>query len=421
MYKINKLNNGLRLITVPMRGTKTATVLIMVGTGSKYENKDNNGVSHFLEHMFFKGTKKRPNTLAIASQLDSIGGVYNAFTGKEYTGYWVKTDSSQIEQAMDVVSDILLNSKMDGKEMEREKGVIIEEYNMYLDNPVMHIEDVFEQCLYGNQPAGWDTIGTKENINKFKRRDLLKYLQKQYGTQNTTICLAGNISDKMSQQLVKKYFSRLKKTDWQKKLKVEEGQKKPEIRAEYKKTDQTHLSLGVRTFSDNHKDKYIAKMIAAILGGSMSSRLFMSLRERRGLAYYVRTNTEFYTDSGYLTTQAGVPTEKIDQAIKIILSEYRKLKHNLVSQKELRRVKDMIRGKTVIYLEASDNLANWYTRQAVMDENILAPSAYFKKLEAVKVEDIRRVARDIFINQGLNLAIIGPYKEREKFEELLKF
>jgi len=181
------LNNGLRLITVPMRGTKTATVLIIVGTGSKYETKDNNGISHFLEHMFFKGTRKRPNTLAIASQLDSIGGVYNAFTGKEYTGYWVKTDSSQIEQAMDVVSDILLNSKMEGKEMEREKGVIIEEFNMYLDNPVMHIEDVFEQCLYGDQPAGWDTIGTKENILGFKRRDLVKYLQKQYGAQSAIV------------------------------------------------------------------------------------------------------------------------------------------------------------------------------------------------------------------------------------------
>lgn len=414
------LNNGLRLITVPMRGTKTATVLIIVGTGSKYETKDNNGISHFLEHMFFKGTRKRPNTLAIASQLDSIGGVYNAFTGKEYTGYWVKTDSSQIEQAMDVVSDILLNSKMEGKEMEREKGVIIEEFNMYLDNPVMHIEDVFEQCLYGDQPAGWDTIGTKENILGFKRRDLVKYLQKQYGAQSAIVCLAGNIKEDAGRRLVNKYFSRLKQSDFKEKLKVEEKQKNPKIIIEHKKTGQTHLSLGVRTFPGNHKDKYIAKMIAVILGGSMSSRLFMSLRERRGLAYYVRTSTEFYTDSGYLTTQAGVPTDKVEQALKIILAEYNKLKQVLVGQEELKRVKDMIKGKTVISLEASDNLANWYARQAVMDEEVLTPARYFKKTEAVRARDIRRVARDIFVDHGLNLAMIGPHKDRGKFRELLK-
>lgn len=420
MYKLHILKSGLRLITAPMRGTKTATVLIMVGTGSKYETKANNGVSHFLEHMLFKGTEKRPDTLTIASELDNLGGVYNAFTAKEYMGYWVKSDAEKIEESMDVVSDILLNSKFASDEIKREKGVIIEEFNMYLDNPMMHIEDVFEQCLYGNQPAGWDTMGTKENILKFKRSDLTHYFRQQYGAQSTIICLAGRVGEKTGVKLVDRYFSHLRESDWQNKPKVKEEQIKPVIRIEYKKTDQVHLSLGVRTFSSSHKNKYITKVMATLLGGAMSSRLFLALRERRGLAYYVRTSTEFYTDTGYLTTQAGVPIAKMEQAIKIILAEYRKLKTMAVPKEELERIIKMLVGKTVIFLEASDNMANWYCRQAVMEEEISTPEKYFRKLKAVKPRDIKKVAQEIFVNQGLNLAMIGPYQDSQRFRELLK-
>lgn len=420
MYKFYTLSNGLQLITVPMRGTKTATILVMVRTGSKYETKANNGVSHFLEHMLFKGTKKRPDTLAISSELDNLGGIYNAFTAKEYMGYWAKSDAKKIEESMDVVSDILLNSKFASDEIKREKGVIIEEFNMYQDNPIMYIEDVFEQCLYGDQPAGWDTLGAKENITRFKRHDLVNYLRQQYGAQSTIICLAGDISLKKGRKLVQNHFSSFAYSDWQDKLRVKEKQRKPAVTLKYKKTDQVHLSLGVRTFSSSHKNKYITKVMAALLGGAMSSRLFLALRERRGLAYYVRTSTEFYTDTGYLTTQAGVPIAKMEQAIKIILAEYRKLKTMAVPQEELERIIKMLVGKTVIFLEASDNMANWYCRQAVMDEEVLTPARYFKKIEAVKAGDIKRVARDIFVDQGLNLAMIGPCREDKRFKELLK-
>ncbi len=410
MPKIQKLKSGLRYITVPIKGTKTATILVMVGTGSKYENKNNNGISHFLEHMFFKGTKKRPTTLAISSEIDELGGDFNAFTSKEYTGYYVKADSDKIEKAIDVVSDMIINSKLDVKEIEREKGVIIEEMNMYKDNPMAYIEDLFEECLYGNQPAGWDTIGTKKNILRFKRKDFTDYLKSQYGINNMIVCVAGNIK-KGAKNKIEKYFSKLPKEKFKDKKMVIEKQTEPKIKIHYKKTDQTNLSLGVRAMPVNHKDEYIVKMISILLGGSMSSRLFIELRERRGLAYYVRSQAEFYTDTGYLTTQAGVPVKQLEEAIKIILREYKKITTTLVSEKELQRIKDLFKGRMAIFQEGSDNVASWYGRHIVLRGKALTPDEFIKKMLDVKAEDIRRVARKIFIDEGLNLAVIGPYKK----------
>lgn len=425
MYKLQTLKNRLRLITIPMAGTKTATVLVMVRTGSKYENKNNSGISHFLEHMFFKGTEKRPDTLAISSELDGIGAEFNAFTGKEYTGYWVKSDAEQIELAMDVVSDMLLNSKLNEKEIEREKGVIIEELNMYRDNPAMYIEDLFEELLYGNQPAGWDTIGDKKNILKFKRNDFTDYLASQYGARNTFVCVAGNLnqSDRAdkSNYLAEKYFSKLKPSKFQDKKPVREKQSKPEIKLHYKKTDQAHLSLGARAFPIGHKDEHALKAAAILLGGSMSSRLFIELRERKGLAYSVKTQAELYTDSGYLTTEAGVPIGKATEAIKIILDEYKKLAKTLVDKKELERTKNLIRGRLAIQFESSDNVASWYGKHMVLRDKILTPEEFLKAMDKVSAEDIKRVARDIFDSKKLNLAVIGPFREKERFEEMLKF
>ncbi len=432
MYKLQTLSNKLRLITIPMRGTKTATVLVMVKTGSKYENKNNNGISHFLEHMFFKGTDKRPNTLAITSELDSVGAEFSAFTGKEYTGYWVKVGAGQIELALDVVSDMLINSKFEQKEIDREKGVIIEEFNMCRDNPIMYIEDLFEELLYGNQPAGWDTIGTKKNILRFKRNDFVDYLTSQYGAQNIFVCAAGDIkttptiegeireSRLQLSALVNKYFSKLQASDFQGKQPVKEKQTKPQVKLHYKKIDQANLSLGVRTFPIGHQDEFILKITSILLGGSMSSRLFIQLRERHGLAYYVRTQSEFYTDTGYLTTQAGVPIDKLDQAIKIILVEYKKLVNRLVDKIELDKIKNLIHGKMAIQLEASENVADWYGRSFALREKILTPEELLKAINKVTARDIQRVAQDIFVNKGLNLAVIGPLRDGERFIKILK-
>ncbi len=410
MPKIQHLKNNLRYIIIPVKGTKTATILVIVGTGSKYENKENNGVSHFLEHMFFKGTKKRPNTLALSSELDSMGAEFNAFTSKEYTGYWIKADAEKIGKAAEIVSDMFLNSKLDASEIEREKGVIIEELNMYRDNPMYYIEDLFEELLYGDSPAGWDTLGTKENILRFKRDDFVNYLKSQYGSGNSMICVAGKVNGSV-ENILNKHFSKIKKSNFQNKVKVIENQQAPASKIFYKKTDQAHLSLGVRAYPVGHKDEHILRFISILLGGAMSSRLFIELRERKGLAYYIKTGAEFYTDSGYLTTQAGVPVQKLKEAVEIILKEYKKIKIDLVPAKELKKIKDLFKGRIALQLEASDDVANFYARQIVLRNKILTPEEYIKKMQSVTAAQIKKVAQEIFTNEKLNFAVIGPYEK----------
>jgi len=417
-YKLQHLSNKIPLVMIPVKGAATVTVLVMVKTGSKYESREQSGLSHFLEHLFFKGTKKRSTTLAISSALDILGGEYNAFTSKEYTGYWVKVAAPKLGRAMDIVSDMLLNSQFDEEEIAREKGVIIEELNMYEDNPLMHIEDVFESCLYGDSPAGWDTIGTKENIQRFKRQDFIDYLNQQYGTKSMHIILAGGVKDS-DKKIVEKLFSGFQKNPWKRSAPTPDKQKNPQTKGVYKKIDQTNLSLGVRTFPACHAEEFRVKLLAVILGGSMSSRLFINLRERNGLAYYVRTSAETYSDAGYLTTQAGVPREKAAEAIKIIMSEYQRIKEELIDEKEIKRAKEMLIGKSLLQLEATDNLANWYGRQAMMRSKMMTPKEYLNQMKQITASQLRQTARKIFVADGLNLALIGQDKA-EKYKSILK-
>lgn len=421
-YSINKLNNKLAYISAPMVGTKTVTVLLVVRTGSKYESRRESGLSHFLEHMFFKGTNKRPTALALASELDSVGGEYNAFTSKEYTGYWIKVGNEKTGAALELVSDMLLNSKFEAEEIEREKGTIIEELNMYEDNPLMKIEDVFEACLYGDTPAGWDTIGTVNNIKAFKRQDFINYFTKQYGATSSTLIVAGNLPQNIN-SLVKKYFSSFTKNNWQNKVAVKENQKTPKILKVVKKTDQVTLSLGVRTTAVGHKDEFLVKLLAIILGGSMSSRLFSEIRERRGLAYSVRTGAEFYSDSGYLTTTTGIKLNHEEEVVKLIVSAYQRISQELVSEEELNRAKDMLRGRLAISLESSDDVANWYGRQAILRKKYFTPEEYLKEISKITANDLRRVARKIFVEHNLNLALIGPIdtKKENALKKILKF
>lgn len=418
-YKKVILSNKVPVFTIPVKGAKTTTALIMFKTGSKYETRENSGISHFLEHLFFKGTKRRPNTLQLSSEMDSLGGEYNAFTSKEYTGYWFKVANNKLGKALDILGDMLFNSLFDPEEIEREKGVIIEELNMYEDNPQMHIEDVFETCLYGDTPAGWETIGTKDNIRSFKREDLIKYFKTQYGVKSVYVILAGAVKPN-SKKLVNKIFGEFKINKPQAKKVVIEKQNKPQLKISPKKTDQVALSLGVRAYPFGHHNEFKLKLLSIILGGSMSSRLFINLRERNGLAYYVRTNTEFYSDSGYLTTQAGVPKDKAEAAIKIILTEYKKLTKELVPAKELKRAKDMLQGRVLLQMEATDNLANWYARQAMYRREVLTPGEMLKTIKKITPEQIRLVAHEVFSNNKLNLAIIGELK-KEKIKPILKF
>ena len=420
MFKKTKFPNGLRLVTVPMKGTKAVTVLVLVGAGSKYEDKKNNGISHFLEHMFFKGTKKRPNTLAITEILDRVGGEYSAFTGKEYTGYHAKVDAKHLDLALDWVSDIFLNSKLNLEEIEREKGVIIEEINMYLDTPIKYISDLWEGLLYGNQPAGWKILGEKEAIAKMKRKQFLDYLKEYYLAKNVVVVVAGNIGEVKSQKSkVQSYFANIKKGQPKAKQKVVEKQKKPGVLVHYKKTDQTHFYLGVRAYDIFDERKYALVVLGVILGGNMSSRLWISVRERQGLAYYITTLVQPYTDSGYLVTYAGVDNKKVEKAIKIILEEYKKITQGKISGIELKKAKDYIRGSTILELESSDAVASFFGGQEVLTNKILTSEQKFAKIDSVTVEDIQKTAQDIFRPEKLNIALIGPFKDKKKFEKLL--
>ncbi len=401
-----------------MKNTRAVTTLILVGTGSKYETKDINGISHFLEHMFFKGTKKRPNTLKIAETLDRVGGEYNAFTGKELTGFWAKVQSKHLDLALDWISDIFLNSKLEEKEIEKEKGVIIEEINMYLDTPIQYIGNLWEKLLYGDQPAGWLTIGEKEDILNFNRKKVVNYLKRNYSSKNTIVCLAGDIDSGEVEKKIKKYFKSINMSFPPQKKEVKEEQTAPCVLSYFKKTDQTHLCLGVRGYNRFHPKRYIQSLLAVILGGNMSSRLFISVREKRGLAYYIKTSSESNTDTGYLVTQAGIRHQETKKAVKLILKEYSILKDKGTNKAELKKAKDYLKGKLSLSLESSDTQASFYAGQELLDKEILTPKEKFKIIDRITVNDIKKVAEEIFKPENLNLALIGPQKE--KFKKILK-
>jgi len=421
MFKKYTLPNGLRLILAPMEGAQSVTVLVLVATGSKYETKEINGISHFLEHMFFKGTKKRPTNMEIASVLDSVGGAYNAFTDKEMTGYWAKVDAKHFDLALDWVADIFLNSKIEAEEVEREKGVILEEINMYLDTPMRYIGDLWEQLLYGDQPAGWMIAGEKEIIKKLAQPQFIKYLASQYVAKNTIVVVAGSDKQVQSSKFkVQSFFKEIKAGNLKNKLKAIEKQNQPGLKVHFKETDQTHLIIGCRGYNIFDKNRYPAALLGTILGGYMSSRLWTEVRERRGLAYYVRAAHENYTDTGYLAASAGVDNKRIEEAIKVILDEFKKTKEQKIPEAEIKKAKDHIRGATLLSLESSDEVASYLGGQEVLKKEILLPEEFFKKIEAVTAKDLQRVAREIFRPEKLNLALIGPFKEKERFEKLLK-
>ena len=415
MYKKINLKSGLRFIHVPVKDTKTVTFLVLFGAGSKYETVKIAGLSHFLEHMFFKGTKKRPNSLAISEYLDEVGGEYNAFTSKEYTGYYAKVAARHKERAVDFVSDILLNSKFDEKEIEKERGVIIEEMNMYQDNPMAYVGELFEKLLYGDQPAGRLTIGTKEAVTGADRQKFLDYFKKLYLSKNAVVCMAGNISEKDSKDLVEKYLDKFLQGESIEKKKVIEKQDKSDILLYTKKTDQTHLCLGVRAYDMYSKKRHALQLLSIILGGSMSSRLFTEIREKRGLAYYVRATADLYTDSGYLVMQAGVRNDQAKEAVQVTLEQFKKIRDERVPEKELYKAKEFVKGKTLIGLESSDEKAMFYSLQEILKNKIEDVKTKFEKIDAVTVDDLQDVAQDIFVNNKLNLAVIGPFKDKSVF------
>ncbi|MBI2034406.1 MAG: insulinase family protein [Candidatus Levybacteria bacterium] len=372
--------------------------------------------------MAFKGTQKRSSALAISSLIDGIGGEFNAFTDKEITGYYIKSSKNNIKLSLDVLSDMLMHAKLDPKEIDKERGVILEEINLYEDTPVRKIGDIYEYLMYGDTPMGWDTAGEKEIIKKITREDFVTYMDDFYSAANCTVVVAGGIDTKKTFDLVSEYFSPMKRFKTKKKKPVKLSQKKPEMLVKHKQTEQVHLALGVRTASVNSADRYALSVLSAIFGGGMSSRLFHEVREKRGLAYYVRTQSEHYSDSGTLVTTAGIDPKRIGEAVEVILSEYKKAGAGrlAVTGDELKKAKQFLKGHMVLELEDSRAVAGYYANQELLEKKIMNPDEVIAKINMVTIDDIERVGKKYFVNERLNLAVIGNFTDGQKLQKVLR-
>ncbi len=421
MFKKIVLDNGMRVILVPQKDSLSTTVLVLVEAGSKYETKEINGVSHFLEHMCFKGTKKRPKPIDIAVELDSLGAAYNAFTAQEYTGYYAKVRSNHLDKALDIISDIYLNQIFDSQEIKKEKGVIVEEINMYEDDPKRKIWSIFMELLYGDQPAGWDIAGTKETVRNMRQADFFKYHQDNYVAKATIVVVAGSFNESEALDKVKNYFNGISTAEKISKEKTKESQSQPGIILKYKDTDQTHIVLGTRAFDVFDKRRYVLDILSGVLGGGFSSRLWRKIRDEMGAAYYVGCGDDLYSDHGYLVVPAGIDTSRVDEIISAILGELKRLVSEEIGGKDLDLAKEHLIGDLVLGLETSNSLAGFYGGQEILTKKIITPEQLIEKLKSVSAKEVMDLAQDIFKNEKLNLAIIGPFKEKEKFEEILKF
>lgn len=414
------LSNGLRIVVVPMKETPTVTVQVLVATGSHYETKENNGISHFLEHVCFKGTTTRPTSKIINHEFAEIGAMNNAFTGEEVTGYWAKARTKHFEHIFDITSDIYLNSTFPETEVEKEKGVVIEEINMYDDQPTSVVRDVFMNLMHGDQPAGRTILGSKENIRALTRDEIVAYRNRHYVPSKTVIVIAGGINKKDAVSLAKKYFGHLSVGTRIKKPKVTAQQRTPRIATKERKTEQSHFILGFRSFPMNDKRDVTASLLGTVLGGGMSSRLFQRLREELGVCYYVKAGNTSYTDSGIFAIRAGVDTTRLEEVVGVVLDEIRKLKTEMIDAQELKKTKEVILGAIQMGLESSDALADWYGMDEILGKPLETPEQTAKKIKAVTAKDLQRIAHQIFVNEGLNFAVVGPTKETASLKKILK-
>lgn len=409
-YNEYKLENGARLISIPLPSTESITTMVMYPVGSRYEPEPLSGVSHYIEHIMFKGTKKRPNPLILTREIDRLGAEYNAFTGKEYTGYYIKADKQHFSTSLDILSDMLLNSLFDAEEMEREKGVIIEEIKMYADNPLMNIENIFEEVMFTGS-LGRDIAGTAKHVSSYKRDDVLAYRDSHYFPKNMTIVVAGAVTDTVQEQ-VAEYFAQAQSSMDMAPAPHKEGygplHDKQHIKVDKKPSDQSQLMIGFPAYAHTELENDVPlKVLNTILGGSMSSRLFMEIREKRGLAYMVRSGEDSFLDAGYSFVRAGLDTKNINEAIKVSLEEIEKIKQGSITAQELEDAKTRIHGLLSLSLEDSSSVVMWYAKQALFMPEIDNPRDFLARIDKVSIEDITRVANDVFDREKMRIGVIG--------------
>ncbi len=416
-YERHVLDNGLRVLTAPVAQAQSVTCMIMLAAGSRYETPDTNGIAHFSEHMFFKGTARRPSARDIAGEIDAIGGEFNAFTGKEYTAYYVKCAAEHRDVALDVLVDMLRNSRLDAEEIDREKGVIVEEMNMYFDTPRDYIGGVYEELLYGDQPLGWDIIGRKETVRGATRDTFTSYLGKWYHPPRMVLGVGGQIGDDLLERAQELLGDMPQGSTGEPEpvAAYENGR----VKVFTKQSDQAHVILGVPSYPIEHPDRYALQVLATVLGGGMSSRLFTEVRERRGLAYYVFGLNHSYTDAGSLYAQAGVDINRIEEAVTTILAELRTIAAEPVPADELDKAKNFSKGRFVLQLESPQGLILFGLRREVLERRAPELDEVLAGLNAVTGEDVQRVAQDLITEEKLRLALIGPFDDAERFEKLL--
>jgi predicted Zn-dependent peptidase len=417
VYERSELANGIRVLTAPMPQAQSVSCFLMLAAGSRYETRETNGIAHFAEHMFFKGTERRPTSRDISGEIDGIGGEFNAFTGKEYTGYYVRCAAETRDVALDVLVDMLRRSKFDPEEIDREKGVIIEEMNMYFDTPRDFVGSAYERLLYGDTPLGWDIIGRKETVRAATRETFLGYLDRWYKPERLVVGVGGRIGDDLHAKLEELLGDMEPR---------ETGAPEPlaglpdgRVLVHEKASDQAHLVLGVPSYPLGHPDRYAIQLLATVLGGGMSSRLFTEVRERRGLAYYVFGTNHSYTDAGSLYAQAGVDIERIEDAISTVVGEFRKIAAEAVPEDELGKARALAKGRFVLQLESPHGTIMFGLRREVLEGRAEEPEEVLRGLDAVTVEDVQRVAQDVIRDDALRLALVGPFDDAARFERLL--
>ncbi len=420
MYQKSVLDNGLRILTSAMPHTRSVSIGFFIGVGSRYESDEQSGVSHFIEHMLFKGTEKRPTAMDIAVAIEGIGGIFNAATGTESSVYWIKVAQPHLDIAIDVLVDMLRHSRFDPQEIDRERRVIIEEINLTHDTPDSLIHLLINELVWPDHPLGRDVAGSKESLSALDREGLLAYLKRHYQPSSTVVSVAGNVEH---DAIVGKMAAFL--DDWAtgedaSYRPAKDNQAEPRLRVHPKETEQAHLCLSVPGIPRDHPDRFKLRLLNTVLGEGMSSRLFTEIREKRGLAYSIYSYLSAMHDTGAVGVYAGVDPGRIEDAIKAILAEWDRLRQESVPADELNKAKEFVKGRLLLQMEDSFSVAAWYGRQEVLSPEVLTVDEVVEAIEAVTAADVQRVAQELFLGEKLNLAVVGPFEDERGFKELLE-
>lgn len=407
---LKKLKNGMTALLVSHDAAESMTALVLTRVGSRYETKEINGASHFIEHLMFKGTTRRPSTEDISRELDRYGAEYNAYTGKDVTGYYVKMDAKHTDLAVDMLHDMIFHSTYNKEEMDRERGVIIEEINMYEDNPRMHIDDLLEAELFPGSTLGWNIAGPREVIKKVTREQLIAYRDAYYIPSRMVVVLAGKLPKDALNQLQKTFGSVKRSSGKDKAFAKFVPPKKLQKRhaCQHKETEQVQFGMAFHGLKIGHKDLAAASLLSNILGGTMSSRLFIQIRERRGLCYSINASHQPLEDIGVFSIMAGLEKKRLGEAVHAIIAELKLVIEKGVTTEEVRRAKDNIRGRTTLGFEDSAAQAEWYGKQWLFQGKLESPEERMRRFEKVTPADIKRVATAIFKPGSMASAVIGP-------------